>query len=79
MDFDISVSGDQVTIKPKSKVFFTNEEFQKMYDEYQKWREVALMFMQGHHENDKFAINKAAELCLLYELEGEDDEDLNLL
>jgi hypothetical protein len=76
MDFDISVSGEQITIKPKSKVFFTNEEFQKIFDEYQKWREVGLMFMQGHHENDRQAIKRAAELCLLYEAEGQDEDDL---
>jgi hypothetical protein len=76
MDFDISVSGEQITIKPKSRVFFTNEEYQKMFDEYQKWREVALMFMQGHHENDREAIKHAANLCLLYEADGQDDDDL---
>ena len=76
MDFDISVAGEQITIKPKSKVFFTNEQFQKMFDEYQKWREVALIFMQGHHENDHQAIKHAVDLCLLYESEGQDDDDL---
>ena len=76
MDFDISISGDQVTIKPKSKVFFSNEEFQKIFDEYQKWREVALMFMQGHHENDRDAIKHASNLCVLYEADGQDEDDL---
>lgn len=41
MDFDISVSGEQITIKPKSQVFFTNEEFQKMVDECRNWRRIA--------------------------------------
>jgi hypothetical protein len=47
-----------------------------MFDEYQKWREVALMFMQGHHENDRDAIKHAANLCVLYEADGQDEDDL---